>query len=38
MCRAEAKFELQSVKGYNNLAYTGRSVGKGGECAKRKII
>lgn len=36
MYRAEAKFEMQSVKGYNNLAYTGRSVGKGGESAKRK--
>lgn len=36
MYRAEAKFEMQSVKGYNNLACTGRSVGKGGESAKRK--
>lgn len=30
MRRAEEKFELQSVKECNNLAYMAKSVGKGG--------
>jgi hypothetical protein len=37
MCKAEEKFKPLGVKGYNNLAYMGRSVEKGGECEHDRI-